>query len=349
MANLKMKNLLILGAISLTLSSCVKSKNEALAEKTDERILVNVAKPELRQFIPSISLSGTAFADREANLGAALPGRVEKIYFPEGSHVKQGDLLVSMSAELYTEALVENSTIGKDYERVSRLNEKGSISSQDFDHVKARYEASNAKLAMMKKNTEIVAPFSGTIIEYLVNPGENYFFNLNFEPGYSTTSGILRLMKLDPLQVEAEVNEKDLSGIKIGSKALLEFDAVGDSVFAGTVSAIKPVLSTLTHTATVKVQVRNSSGVLKPGMFAHVEFILGNIKSLSIPDNAILRQPGTSDDFIFIADNGTARRQKIKKLWSKDSWTGVEGIGPDAMIVTSGKEKLHDGSIIMIR
>lgn len=346
---IKMKRFALLGALLMLLVSCSEKKTAVVLPSETTKTPVKVVKSELRKYTPYINLSGNAFADREANLGAALPGRVEKIYFPAGSKVKKGDLLVSLSGELYTQALVEFNAIEKDYERVSRLNDKGSISDLDFDHLKAKYDASKAKVEMMKKNAEIVAPFSGTIVEYLVQEGENYFFNINLDPGYSMTSGILRLMKLDPIQVEVEVNEKELGKVRVGQKALLTFDAVQDTILVGKVSAIKPVLSTMTHTATVRVELENRSGIIRPGMFADVKIELNPVEAVCVPLGAIYRQPGTPDDFVFIVNGDKVTRQKVEKIFSDAEWVGLSGINAGATVVTSGKEKLSEGSVIEVK
>jgi membrane fusion protein, multidrug efflux system len=344
-----MKRIALFGALLMLMTSCSEKKAPVILPAESKNIPVKVISAVTREYKPCIDASGTAFADREANLGAALPGRVEKIYFPAGTRVKKGDLLVSLSGELYTQALVEYNTIEKDYERVSRLNEKGSISSQDYDHVKAKYDASKAKVEMMKKNAEIVAPFSGTIVEYLVQEGENYFFNLNLDPGYSTTSGILRLMKLDPIQVEVEINEKDLSSVKVGQKASVSFDAIQGEVLNGKISSVKPFLSTLTHSATVRIELSNGSGNIRPGMFAHVKIEMAPVESVCVPLNAVYRQQGTSDDYLFVADGNKVRRQKVEKVFTDSDWVGVKGINAGDRIVTSGKEKLNDGSLIEIK
>ncbi len=344
-----MKRFILSGVILLALTACSDKVPAVKTGSEENSIPVKVEKARIKEYTPSLELSGTAYADREANLGAALPGRVEKIWFPAGTRVKKGDLLVSLSGELYTQALVEFNTVEKDYERVSRLNEKGSITQQEYDHVKAVYDASRAKVEMMKKNAEIVAPFSGTITEYLVQEGENYFFNLNIDPGYSSTSGILRLMKLDPLQIEVEINEKDLSRIKTGQKAILRFDAIQDSLFHGNVSSIKPSLSTLTHTATVRIKVENGSGILKPGMFAHVNLQFSQERAVCVPSNAVYRQTGVFSEYIFITENNRVKKLKISPMWSDNSWIAVTGISEGQNVVTSGKEKLIDGSLIEIK
>jgi membrane fusion protein, multidrug efflux system len=344
-----MKRFALFGALLILMTSCGEKKSVVATSAETQKIPVKVVKAESRMYMPCVDVPGTAFADKEANLGAALPGRVEKIYFPAGSRVKKGDLLVSLSGELYTQALVEYDAIEKDYERVSRLHEKGSVADLDYDHIKAKYDASKAKVEMMKKNAEIVAPFSGTIVEYLVQEGENYFFNLNLDPGYSTTSGILRLMKLDPIQVEAEINEKDLSSVKVGQKATVAFDAIQGTTLNGKISEIKPVLSTLTHTATVKIEVSNGNGEIKPGMFAHVKVELTPYESVAVPMNAIYRQPGTPDDYIYVVENNKVRRVKIEKQYTDGDFVGVKGINAGDVIVTSGKDKVMDGSLVDVK
>jgi membrane fusion protein, multidrug efflux system len=211
------------------------------------------------------------------------------------------------------------------------------------------YDASSAKVAMMKKNAEIVAPFSGTIVEYLVQEGENYFFNFNLDPGYSSTSGILRLMDLDNLRVETEVNEKDLPRVSVGQKAGIKFDALGDTTLPGTVTSVKPVLSALTHTATVKIEFRNISGMIKPGMFAHVKIELGTINATGVPLNSVYRLAGTSDEYVFIAENNKVRRQKITKILTDNAIVAVKEIKAGEQVVINGKEKLSDGSPVVIK
>ena len=106
---------MISAAMLILMVSCGQHKTSADKNDSDERIPVNVAKSESREYIPSIELSGTAYADKEANLGAALPGRVEKVYFPEGSQVKKGDLLTqAILIKHETVQLEEVETFGKD-------------------------------------------------------------------------------------------------------------------------------------------------------------------------------------------------------------------------------------------
>lgn len=343
-----MKKIILYVLILYTAISCTGKVSPTNETSIQNIIRVKVIKSESRIHRPRISVAGTAFAEKEANLGSALPGRVEKEYFIEGSKVSKGDLLVSMSGELLAQSMTEHSTIEKDFQRVSRLLEKGSITQQEYDHVKSLYDASSSRLEMIRRNSEITAPFSGTIVEYLVKEGENYFFNLNLDPGYSKTSGILRLMKLDPVVIEAEVNEKEVVSIRCGLKAQVTFDAIPDTVLPGIVTNISPMLSSLTHTARVKITVSNPKGMLRPGMYAKASICLPEATSITVPLSTVYRQPGTADDYVFIADGKKTIRKKINTEWVEGSETGIRGINAGDMVVTAGKDKLIDGSLIEI-
>ena len=284
----------IILAVTISLFSC---KDQVQKEqKNDNRIPVTIAKSVEKEYTPVLTFSGTAFANREANLGTAIPGRVEKIHFDEGQKVNKGDLLVELSSELYTQALIERNTLKKDFERVNRLREKGSLSEQDYDHVKAKYDASVAKTEMMKKNSEIRAPFSGVVVDHIVKEGENFLFAPSLKPGYSMTSGIIKLMQLNILNVEIDINEKDISKIHTGQVAKVIFDAYPEKEFRGEVVMIEPILSTLSRTTKAKIRIKNDDLLIKPGMYAKVSIKLPETKAVFIPNESIYRQPGTGND-----------------------------------------------------
>jgi len=346
-----MKTIKILLALTLAVSlvSCQKQMAQEAPEK-EQHVQVKTAQAELRNYAPELVYSGTAFANREANLGASLPGRVEKFYFTEGDNVKKGQLLVELSAELLTQALAENNAIEKDYNRVKRLKEKGSVSEQTYDHVSAKLKASNAKVEQLSKNAKIHAPFAGTVVDKLMEEGENYLINFSFEPGYSHTSGILRLMQLDPLKVKIEVNEKEIRFIKKGQSANIHFDAYPGESFEGTIKNIKPMLSTMSRTATVEISVPNKNHRIKPGMFSNVNIVLNEKPGIFVPANAIYRMPGTGLDYVYaMQKNQTVKRIAVKKISIHGDDVLIEGIQPGISIVTHGKHKVQDGMKVLVQ
>ncbi|MEJ5316401.1 MAG: efflux RND transporter periplasmic adaptor subunit [Tenuifilum sp.] len=339
-----MKRLILLftAAAALVFVSCSGNKQEQVQSEVNVP-LVSTIRVEERTFNPVLTFTGTVFANKEANLGATLPGKVEKIYFEEGQMVKKGDLIVELSDEMLTQAMIEHETIKKDFERVSRLREKGSISEMEYDHVKAKYDASTAKVEMVKKNTQVYAPFSGIIAERMMEEGEVYFLNPGLEPGYSMRSGIVRLMQIDPATVKFDVNEKDLIHIRKGLPVVVKLDGMPGKTFQGKVDRIKPMLSTTTRSTSVEVTIPNSNMEVKPGMFAFVDVMLPEVKSAVVPLRSIYRMPGTSDDFVFTVVNDTVHRVKVERLQTIGEYVAVRGIDAGTEIILEGKNRVNDG------
>lgn len=343
-----MKNTIQIVVVILILFAGCKNGEEE-KQNGDNIIPITITQTEQKSYIPGLSYSGTAKANKEANLGTSIPGRVEKIYFNEGDKVKKGELIVELSSELYLQALVESQTIEKDFERIARLKEKGSVTQQDFDHIKAKYEASKAKTQLMKKNTEIRAPFSGTIVDYLVNEGENFLFSPSLKAGYSMTSGVVKLMQLNTIRVEIDVNEKDLAKIRHGQSAELIFDAYPQKVYSGKITQIASVLSTLSRTATVEISIRNDDFLIKPGMYAKVNLVLPEREAVFVPLEAIYRQSGTGNDYVFRIDDNTAHRIPVQRMDHFEDKVAVSGIDANVTIAVAGKNKLNEGTRVEIK
>lgn len=345
--------ILSLACAALILQGCGKTGKQAETQTpkvTTEQsaIPVAVVKAVTRAFIPAMEYSATLYAFREANLGAALPGRVEKIHIAEGNSVKEGGLIAELSDELLLQAEIENKTLEKDFERVSRLLAKETVAEQEYDHVKALFDASTAKLAMIRKNTEIRAPFSGTVIEHLVNEGENVSIMPSLTPGYSHSPGVVRLMQLDPVIARIEANEKDVTKIKKGQHARLRLDAYPDTEFSGQVSDIKSLVSTVSRTFTVEVRFSNPKHAIKPGMFGTVSLSLPERNGVFIPRFALMQQPGTGERYVFVAKEGTAERRVVTELFSDNDYVAVDGVTEGEDIVTDGKTKLESGAKVTV-
>jgi len=320
-------------------------------EKNETITNVTVIKAERLSYIPKLKYSGTLIANKEANLGAALPGRVEKIYFEEGQDIEKGKLIAELSGELLTQARAEFLTLQKDYERFQHLRRKGTIPQQKLDQIEGQYEASKAKYQMMKKNTEIRAPFTGTLVERYLEEGENFMFLPNVDisrPNISLSSGIVTLMQLNPLKVRIEVNEKDISKIHIGQSGNLTCDPYPDKIFQGRVSTIKPILSAISRSNEVEITFANPKRILKPGMFGIVILDLPRIHGIFIPRSAVLRQTGTGEDYVFVAEEEKAKRRAIKQVGFLEDKITIKGIKVLEQVIVGGKNKVINGAKIKI-
>lgn len=348
MKYIKLKILFL--CFALVVFSCKSDKKDSEKKEEDQLIPVMTEKASLEEYPEILEFSGTVFANREANLGSSMPGKVEKFHFPEGSFVKKGDTLVSLSSEMLTQAEIEYQALKKDLERLKRLLDKESVSQMKYDHIKAKTDAARVKAQMLRNNTSVVAPFSGMIVDYLLEEGENFFFTLSMDPGYSNTSGILRLMQLNPVIVEIQVNEKQLDKIKEGQTVDVIPDAYPDKNYKGRVVFEKPMLSTMTRSAKVEIEVPNNQLKLKPGMFVKCVISTVKGKGVFVPMDAIVRQSGTPEEYVFIVEKDSIiRRQQIRRIANRDERVIVDSVNAGDTLVVKGKNELKNGSIVEIR
>ncbi|MCB5250166.1 MAG: efflux RND transporter periplasmic adaptor subunit [Candidatus Cloacimonadales bacterium] len=335
----------LLVMLVLILTACTKP-NESIINT--ENIVVKAATAELKPYISELNYSGSITAAKEANLGAIIPGKVETIFVKEGDIVEKGQLIAQLSDELFTQVSIELNAIRKDYNRIEQLYQKGSISEMEHDHLKAKLDATEEKYNMLQKNTQITAPFTGSVVEILVNEGENFFIMPALNPGYSHASGVVRLMDMSEVKVNISINEKDISKIKKGLITEVRCDAYPNEVFQGKVHLIHPILSNMSRAANVEIMIDNSSKKLMPGMFCKATIKLPEDRGIFIPRYAMLMQTGSSEAYTFVASDNIVEKRSIKVLKSIGDEILVSNISDGEQVITAGKTKLKSGDLISI-
>ncbi len=344
---MKKNLLLILSIVMLVVTGC-DNKENAPEKKTTK---IPDVKSEIAQkynYDPVLEFSGTMMPNREANLGSALPGRVEKCFYPVNSEVKSGEMLVELSGELLQQAIAENNAIKKDFDRVSRLYKKGSVTAQQYDHVAAQMEASDAKVTMMRDFSEIRAPFDGTIVDYIVNEGEVYSIAPGLKPGYSFTSGVVRLMQLDTVKITIEVPQSDFHKIKPGQQATVTMEAIGDTTFTAVVTNILPYFSTTSRTATVELSIPNHERMIYPGMFAEVAIKMPSVSGIFVPQESLFNLAGTGQEYVFAVQGNKVKRIAVEREYSVDDMVAVTGVANGTQVLTTGIRKVYDGSEVNV-
>ncbi len=124
---------------------------------------------------------------------------------------------------------------------------------------------------------------SGTVLRRKVRQGE-----------YVQKGQVLfELSNLKTVWVELDAYESNLAGLTVDQEVRLEIDALAERTRRGSVTFIDPRVDPRTRVATVRVEVSNSDGMVKPGMFVRAaigakETEPGKPLSLVIPRSAPL-------------------------------------------------------------
>ena len=111
----------------------------------------------------------------------------------------------------------------------------------------------------------ISSPIGGRVVTRSVNLGEMA----------DPSSTLFTIMNLSDVWVEANVYEKDLARIRKGQAAEIRVNTYPERAFSGKVTYIGDVLDPDSRTSKIRCVVQNSSGLLKPEMFATVNIVTG--------------------------------------------------------------------------
>lgn len=128
---------------------------------------------------------------------------------------------------------------------------------------------------------DIFAEYGGTVLEKMVSIGDHV------EEG----NVLYTVSDLSRVWVEFDAYESDLPVLKTGDIISFTVSGVPGKQFEGSISFIDPVVDRRTRVASVRVEVGNQEGILKPQMFAtgSVQTTLGDPESdLVIPRSAVL-------------------------------------------------------------
>jgi len=316
---------------------------------------VTSAKVESVEWQASRPAVGTLVAVRGVVLSSEVAGLVREIGFDSGAYVKRDDMLVKLDTSV-EEAQLAAARADADLARANlararALRAAGSNAPADLDVAETRARAAAANVATLQatiaKKT-IRAPFEGRLSIRQV------------ELGQVMTSGtpIASLQSIDPIHAEFWLPQQTLSELTIGMKARLWTDVFPQASWEGTLTTINSEVDVATRNIRVRATVPNADGRLRAGMFANVELLSPEKRSvLVIPATAVLYAPYGDSVFALEekrdpAGNPTLiAHQKFVRLGERrgDLVAVVSGLTAGETIVSSGAFKLRNGSPVVVK
>jgi len=251
-------------------SSMEHARHITLSDTAQKLASIQVAPVERKFVAAEIRMFGKIDYDETklAYITARVPGRLDRLYVDyTGINVKKGDPLIYLySPELITaqeeliQALKRVSTKNKNSEFV----QKDSFSMLEAAREKLRlWGLTESQIKQIEKKNKpsdhiaIYAPISGTVIHK--NAVEGMYVN--------TGTQIYTIADLNQVWVKLEAYESDITWIRYGQKVEILTEAYPGERFEGRISFIDPTLNAKTRTVTLRVNVENIDGRLKPGMF----------------------------------------------------------------------------------
>src|SRR5205085_5723039 len=112
---------------------------------------------------------------------------------------------------------------------------------------------------------------------------------------------------LSHVWVLADVYESELQAVRVGTPAQI---IAGGQTLPGRVTFIGPVVAAQTRTATVRIELDNAAGLLKPDMYAYVLLQQPVGSSVAVPDSAVMNT-GTRSVVFIARGNGTFEPRQV--------------------------------------
>lgn len=284
-----------------------------IADNSKEPVTKKVARQDL---VVTISASGAVEGKNQASLHFQAPGKVAWVGVSQGDEVKKWQTLAGLDAvQLNANLQIAKSNLRAAEATLDRVydNVKGHDDDESFAQKEIRTSAevakNNAYDAVLSaqnalENTNLVAPFSGTVVS----------ISDNFTPGANVTlTDTIVIADISEFKFTAQVDEVDFGKIKLGQKAKIYLDAFPDETFEGTVSYIsKAGVRTATGGVAIPVEIQfdPKGHNMAVGLSGDVEFVLDQKENaLAIPKNYLKQKDGASVVYVF--EDGKKIEKKV--------------------------------------
>lgn len=302
---------------------------------------VVVAPAPIAEIVTSV---GTLLPGEAVDLQPEVSGRIARLDFDEGAHVKKGDLLVKLDAsELEAQqaaALLELELAERRERRTTELVAQGYVRAEEHDAARNALEVQRARIrltAAQIAKTEIRAPFDGVTGLRYVSEGAVV----------NATTRIGSLQQIDPLKIEFSVPEKYAGRIAVGTP--ISFRVAGqEREFTGRVYVSDSRIDPTTRTVLLRGVIPNPDGALVPGASARVKVTIAESpEALMVPAAALV--PDADSPYVFVAREGRAVRLPVVIGVRTDSSVQVlAGLEPGETVITSGLQQLRPGSPVEV-
>lgn len=317
---------------------------------------VITAKVSVDDIEDTVLASGTIQADKEVSVGAQVSGQIKRLYVDLGDKVKKGQLVAEIDSTTQANtlrnaeaqvALLNAQRRAKvalqkqaelSFKRQQELVKLNAGARADLENAEASLATTTADIAVLDEQinqaaiavdtarvnlgyTRITAPIDGVVIAVIAEEGRTV-------NAIQSAPSIIKLAKLDQVQIKAQISEADVVRVKPGMPAY--FTILGEPLhrYNATLRGVEPVpesdqtdakvtASTSTTTAIYYnglFDVPNPDGKLRVLMTAQVFIVLSKADhALVIPASALGKLDRKSKTYEVSVLEGADGRQKVAK------------------------------------
>ena len=182
------------------------------------------------------------------------------------------------------------------------------------------------RTGQVRKTLTLRAPSTGIVVEKNVLEGQRIMAG---DP-------VFRIADLSVVWLDGEVFERDLATMRVGQMVTAEFQALPGRPRRGRITYIYPTLNAETRTARVRVQMPNSDGALKPGMYATIRVATQSpAPTVTVPRSAVLATGKRTLVFVKDAAGSLVPRDVVLGRATDTRVEIASGVSPGDTVVAS--------------
>lgn len=308
-------------------------------------------------------------SSQSVNIQARVSGFLDKRVYTEGDVVRAGQVLFLMDPKPLqaqvdaAQAQLNNVQAALDVakfnlDRIKPLSEQNAMSQKDLDDANGQYLSSKANVDQARANLEaaklnlsyatITSPITGVTGNAVVADGT-----------YVSTSNsqLTTVAALSPMWVTFSLSEAEALRYREdiergtlkrppGGQYTVEIVLADGTVFpeTGRITFADPGFNSQTGTFSVRVQVANPQGLLRPYQFVRVRLKgASRPNAQAVPLRAV--QQGPKGHFVWVVgkDNKVDMRPVTVGAWIGEDWLITGGLDPNSIVVIDGALTLTAG------
>ena len=338
---MKKSFIMLIAAVAMTAcASNETNKEQTSAEVADAAVLVKSATAVLQTVDLTETYTSEIKPYKENDITPAVAGlHISQIKVDVGDHVAKGQVIVVMDQTTLKQQEINLATMQDNYDRMLPVHAAGGISDQQIVQLENQLNLQKEVVENLRKNSTIHSPISGVVTAR------------NFEAGdLFAQAPILHIMQINQLKVKANISEQFYTTVKVGQVVTIEVDLFPGEQFEGKVTRINPALDAATRTFGVEITIPNAKERLRPGMFARATFNMGERESVMIPDQALQKQVGSSERYVYVIKDGVAEYRLVKDGRRVGDLIEItEGLEAGEVVATTSFTRLMTGKKVEIK
>jgi len=309
-----------------------------------------------------VKLPAQLAAFLQVDIFPKVNGYVTGVLVDVGSHVRQGQVLMTLEApelvqavagarEKYARAIADYTIDKENYERLNQASRTpGAISPMDLATDKAKAQADSALANSEKANWQmqqtmmdylrVTAPFTGVITIRNVHPGA-------LVDATNKSVPMLELKQVDHLRLQVDIPETIAATLRNNDTLSFYLSALPGQRMTARIARKSMNINAQYRTERVEADVYNHDELLAPGMYADVVFdSKGNRNGISVPTNAVVTS--TERKYVIVIRDGKTVRVDVTT--GNESRGRVEIVGDvkaGETVIAPANDEIKEGITVM--